>query len=247
MTDFTELQYRTPDSDSASYIKTAVDVISSMQDEVPNAVRYLLEPSNILVLAGLRSVSPYNSFEELTRDESARLSASLRKQGFSVLKEATVYEPPSSIYSVVNILVLQKLSGRYSFLNDDFPIFKGNNHDDFALWAFVCERYLANRMYDQNDSLPRKWASDYYSPANLRFGMELGYPGIAISSLLHTETNGDVHPESAIEEVMIANQEGSAWVTFDVDKTVRQSSEITSTESLWKSVITGVKKECGAI
>ena len=114
---------------------------------------------------------------------------------------------------------------------------------DLMLWTFLCERHLANRMYDLSDSLPIEWSRDYYSPSTLLLGMQLGYPGKAISSLLYSITSSDKNNSTDMIEVTIDKQDGTAHVTFDVHRSIRQDAEIIETEKLWKRVITGVKKE----
>ena len=73
MNDFSELKYQLPSKESAHYIKIAVDIIRDLQKATPSALVYLLEASNILLFAGMRSASPYNDFADLSSDDISNL------------------------------------------------------------------------------------------------------------------------------------------------------------------------------
>lgn len=241
MNDFSELKYQLPSKESAHYIKIAVDIIRDLQKATPSALVYLLEASNILLFAGMRSASPYNDFADLSSDDISNLKGLLRLHGIHTCNEAT--EEGSYSYLLTNLSALKNISCKYSFIAESFPVYSGDNIKDLMLWTFLCERHLANRMYDLSDSLPIEWSRDYYSPSTLLLGMQLGYPGKAISSLLHSTTSSDKNNSTDMIEVTIDKQDGTAHVTFDVHRSIRQDAEIIETEKLWKTVITGVKKE----
>lgn len=240
MNNFSELKYQQLSKEPAHYIKTAVDVIRDLQKTAPSSLPYLLEASNILLLAGLRSASPYNDFADLSSDDMSNLRTLLKIHGIDTCNEAT--EEGSYSYLLTNLSALKNLSSKYNFITEDFPVYSGGSIKDLMLWTFLCERHLANRMYDLSDPLPIEWSRDYYSPSTLLLGMQLGYPGKAISSLLHSIVSSDKKDSRDMVEIVIDNQDGGAHVTFDVHKSIRQDAEIIEIEKLWKAVITGVKK-----
>ncbi|MBP7837544.1 hypothetical protein KA021_02505 [Candidatus Saccharibacteria bacterium] len=248
MTDFTELHYSHTKIQSAVYIKNAVDILLDIQRTLPQSLPSLLAPSNILMFAGLRSLSPYNDFAELTPTQIDELGSQLSKIGIQLMNETyDTIEGEVVTYTIVNTAVLKKLSSRYNFLDEKFPIYSGKTYDEILLWTFLSERHLANRMYTSSDPLPIEWSKDYYGPSTLLLGMELGYPGSAISSVMYNQVDPATYKDTDMLEVMIADQEDTAHVTFNVQRTIRNTPEITTSERLWKNVIRGVQEACNAI
>ena len=104
MNDFSELKYQQPSKESDYYIKTAADVIRDLQKATPSALVYLLEASNILLFAGMRSASPYNDFADLSSDDISDLKGLLRLHGIHTCNEAT--EEGSYSYLLTNLSAL---------------------------------------------------------------------------------------------------------------------------------------------
>lgn len=215
----------------------ATAIIQSASAAMPAAKKLLLEPSNILVLAGARAVSPYNGFESLSDAEQKKLAALLAEHSIAIFNEITPYDDVDfTSFSLVNQSEIKKLDQKYAILKNKIKPPIGFQRQDLVEWFFMFERSLAN-MIDQ-ELLPKSWDNAWF-PHNLRFGMLLGYPGVAISSMLW---DGDI-PDSATEILVAENGDDFPSVSFFVSKTLAEEAEVVKVSLLWKSIIDSVRRE----
>lgn len=237
MKKYNELRFKLPSHSSHNMAKKAVNIIKAVNSAVPSAKNLLLEPSNILLLAGARAISPYNGFESLNDTEFKKLELALTEHSISIFNELTPYDNVDFVsFSLINEQEIKKLDQKYEFLKKKMKPPIGFERQDLIEWFFIFERKLAS-MIDE-DLLPKAWDNSWL-PHNLRFGMLLGYPGIAISSMLW-----DVETSGSYNEILIA-EDGDDFpsVGFYVKKSLAKELEITEISLLWKSIIEIVKQE----
>lgn len=237
MKKYKELKFKLPSVSSRSMAEKAIDIIKATSTAVPAAKKLLLEPSNILLLAGARAMSPYNGFESLSEIEIKNLEIALAEHSISIFNEIGPYDTVDfTSFSLINQTEFKKLDQKYEILKNKIKLPIGFDRLELIEWFFITERKLAD-MVDR-EILPASW-DKYWSPHNIRFGMLLGYPGVAISSSLW---NIDMHePET---EILIA-EDGDDFpsVSFFVTETLAEEIDVLRVSSLWKSIIEIVKQE----
>lgn len=242
---FTELDFVVSTNDAAKAANKAIALIEAAYAHDPGWLVYLLQHSQILLLAGLRAESPYISFSPLiTPLRLKRLRYFLVENGFELMHERASFEKPSHVYSMQNPRLFARLPEMYEFLQSStYQWHAPTNYDAQAVieWCFIVERRLAQMMED--GQLPRTWLFDWWAPHNLRFGMLLGYPGAAISSYLWAGAK-EKHSGKTSDLITIGYQEPDellgAEVSFSTGKKTIQQSEIVYTHELWTTVISTV-------
>ncbi len=142
-----------------------------------------------MLFANLRAQSPYHVLGDEVSDElKSKLDAVLAKHDICRWSDGTVYDKPESgVFSLVNSAVLREIPNHYGFAKDMWvtPV-TSPTVPQVCEWVLVVERIFARRM--DAGTLPKEWLRDWWAPHNLRFGMLLGYPGVAISSNLWAES-----------------------------------------------------------
>jgi len=217
----------------------AVSILNDADQTDPGFLVYLLQPSNVLLLAGLRAQSPYNSFSpRMTPIRLQRLESLLARHGIRLVPEGDLYEPDGDIsYSLLCPELLQRLPERYQALSGQWRPISNCSAAGFAEWCYATERHLATLM--SRGVLPKEWLRDWWAPHHLRFGMLLGYPGVAISSNLWSdawhETNGREEPFDAVK--IGTDQSCCASVGFYCAHHAVNSAEVRQLRGLWEQTL----------
>jgi hypothetical protein len=92
--------------------------------------------------------------------------------------------------------------------------------------------------------LPEEWTVDHWAPHNLRFGMLLGYPGQAISSICWTEATQE---EDGKHQTITASMpfQGlfcGAYVSYDYVPELKFNPIIQQHQAQWSNVLRSVYK-----
>jgi|GEM_PF-1265916 len=247
---FQELHYNEPSVSSSDAAKKATPVIKDIFNTVPAALPFILEPSALLLFANLRAESPYHVVgTALDDDQLDKLDAVLAKHDiyrFTETLPAESANPGEEIFSLINPTMLNAIPNQYECVKDIWVPISPEAPFRYAYieWLLVVERSLAKLM--DEGKLPSDWLKDWWAPHNVRFGMQLGYPGEAISSSLWAEAHereGNRRPDS-IEEVIAAEDARyfGARVGFYVAPEVAKKSSVAHTVQLWKEVIAEIYK-----
>lgn len=238
---FQELEYTQPSISIQQASERAIRVIKDLLEVAPSALPYIMEPSAILVFANLRTQSPYHILgDEVTGDIKAKLDAVLLKHTISRWEDDTRYDDPKTgIFSLVNSTVFNQIPNHYGFAKSIWkcPV-QSPNIAQICEWVLVMERSFAGLM--ESDSLPREWLRDWWAPHNLRFGMLLGYPGVAISSALWAASRAHLtNSEFDETEVLIAAQ-GTYFgtqVAFYLHPKAKDDPSVKGITHVWSEVI----------
>src|SRR5882757_8387610 len=112
-TKFNDVPYNTPHKNATTYAAAALAHLRHFDFLDHRLLAYLLAPSNVLALAGLRAMSPYN--DALHPDIDASLfKKELVARGFLWVDEnPTVVKPPLSSFALINLDVADRLADRY--------------------------------------------------------------------------------------------------------------------------------------
>ncbi len=251
---YKELQYVPPAVSVQQAADKAIKTLRAAYEIDPGWLVYLLQHSTILLLAGLRTESPYISFSP--QMWPARVT---RLKNFLVKHDLCLYDGRPSfdrsrdhtVYTLYSPKLMAKLPEQYKFLQTPglrWSAPSDASHQALVEWCFFIERNLALQM--EEGTLPRKWLYDWWAPHNLRFGMLLGYPGVAISSCLWQESR-EKHlghkkplPEVFIQEL---DEMLGARVGFYTAKSTLKDPEVMHIYNLWTNVIKIVVDTMGAL
>jgi len=204
---------------------------------------YLLQHSTILMLSGLRAQSPYMSFSpDMGGQRMTRFKHYLKSQGVLLLANEPHEENiPTASHFMVMPKTIEHLPEFYGFLHFERPYERQlleQNILGFVTWSSVIEAKFASMM--ESGALPKEWLHDWWAPHNLRFGMLLGYPGVAISSALWAQSKPRMHgkdSKSVHFQMYEPDEMHGAEVGYYVSKDSGQSPEIAEHHTLWNSVI----------
>lgn len=239
-----ELHYRINEFSSSVAAGRAVHILEAAERIDPGFLAYLLQPSNLLLLAGLRAESPYLAFPpRMTRVRRSRLTALLGQHEILIVPERTSYEHdlPES-FALVSPAHLGDITKRYTALCDEWIVPVDYSARGYAEWCYVMENRLAKMMSDER--LPNEWLRDWWAPHHLRFGAILGYPGVAISSALWAEAiMVRTGREQSLTEILITPESDTGYgtrVCYDVAVQAREVAEVNQVRDLWTATIAEV-------
>ena len=232
MTNYKKLKYFPDTVHSAQRAESAIKIIEEITDQTPHPLPYLLEPSNLLALADMRALGPYNNFVgNLSKDDFRKMELILNRHGFYIFRECP------NMDSLVNLSAIQSLPKKYGFLANSFPDLKDYSQYNFLEWTFMLERALGSMISDKK--LPVQW-DKYWTPHDLSFGMLLGYPGVAITSLIQDNTakgSSSTADDYTASIVISEASDAYAEVSFACHRSVADSEEVTELVQSWKKTI----------
>jgi hypothetical protein len=242
---FQELQYKQPSIKISEAAEKAVLIIKDILNVVPAAMPFILEPSALLLFANLRAESPYHLLgDALDSDQVSKLDVVLAKHGIYRFTEELPAEsayPGEEVFSLINPTMLNAIPSQYACMKEIWTPLNLAVPFRYAYieWAFVTERALAKLMED--GKLPTDWLKDWWAPHNLRFGMLLGYPGVAISSALWSEARdrSGMKKRDAMIELVVAidKQYFGTQVAFYINRAVINNQSVVNIKDTWEKVI----------
>lgn len=229
--------YIPPHHPAQSYACRALEVLEEAERLDVRLLAFLLAPSNVLALAGLRSYSPYN--DALPADvDSAAFGEIIAKYDLLWLDEQpNIENPPLASFALVNFHVVDRLYEQYPLqaVTNNGRVRERSEWGFFA-WQAGLDIALARAM--ENDELPHAWLKDWWSPMNTRFGMLLGYPGVAIEAFVDAESRAQT---SGLINILVAEGRfNSASVAFVVRSDQRDHDDAVGTITTWKETLKAV-------
>lgn len=240
-----EIEYRLSAITADQAATMVIEALTEVEKLGSDSLRYCMQPSNLLAIAGLKSVSPHNTIDEDFSDEQI---SSLNKVLISydcafVAQNEYGSSPDSRDYSVMNFGALQTIAKVYPVMDGLLAAPTTPNWADYVQWSNKARYHLAMKM-DEN-ILPKKWLQDWWNPHHLHFGMMLGYPGIALAS---TAKRGikelDRQTDMELVEIEIASSfYDSIDISYAVDKQMINHEQIKKHSQLWKDTLQGVYNE----
>jgi len=166
-------------------------ILEACGKHFPKLVPYLLEPSNVLALGGLRGVSPYVTFgkyDVLARSDA--FNKLLHRFGIRLIEEEGHYgeNTPSNehFYLLIHTGACEAVPEQYRAVAGWWAP-KPRKYDYLNYGNWYTYNLLECAMRLEHGKLPKQWLADWWAPHNICFGMLLGYPGVAICSLVNSE------------------------------------------------------------
>ncbi|WP_329101628.1 hypothetical protein [Streptomyces sp. NBC_01439] len=235
---FSEIPYVPPKATAKDYAGRALELLRGFEHLDPRLLAYMLAPSNILALAGLRSFSPYNDKLRFNLD-MPKFEKLLSDNGLLWLNEnpnGNDSDLPS--YALVNFDVADHLSEAYPLdaIVSTGPVPERSNWGFFA-WVGALDISFARAI--ENSVLPKQWLADWWSPHNIRFGMLLGYPGAAISSFVQSGI-GDKQPSEMDHVTISSGLLSSPDVAFLIDRNLTAREDVATVIQLWQATLVAV-------
>lgn len=185
---YDQFEYACPAVSPEDAAARALAILKEAESIDPGFLVYLLQDSNVLLLAGLRPQSPYNGFSpQMTKERMVRFMELLERHDIVLVTERSEYEADEDhSFSLFHRQVMTKVPETYGFAKKFWQNPLDYSHAGFTVWSEYMHYRLA-RMMDWDNELPDMWLLDWWAPHNILFGMLLGYPGEAISSNLWTD------------------------------------------------------------
>lgn len=231
------LPYQKPRHEAQVYARRALEVLREAGQVDARLLAYLLAPSNVLALAGLRGYSPYN--DALPDDiDMTTFGEVLTKHGLLWLDEhPNVANPPLPSFALVNFDVADRLHEQYPLA----AVAENGRVQERSQWGFYAWQAgldIALARVMEADELPRGWLTDWWSPMNIRFGMLLGYPGVAIEAFVDAESSAQT---SGLANVLVAEGRfNSASVAFAANSDQYDHDDVVGTAMTWKETLKAV-------
>jgi hypothetical protein len=240
---YLELGYVVPPVTAKKAAAIAIRRIESARVLDVGYLVYLLQHSNILVLAGLRAVSPSLKLSpEMSGRRLQRFEQYLKSTNIYLLPENKDDSNDSAVsYSLCSPKAIERLHDTYTLHTRDrrfLPTHFSPTVDGFTLWSYELERNLAMLM--EGGTLPRTWLYDWWAPHSVRNGMLLGYPGAAISSYVWAESDRKHNGKTKVPTVINMYEPDDMLgeeVNFLITKPALQVPEVAELYELWNSVI----------
>lgn len=242
--DFNELGYVLPEGTPKEYSDRAIAILKDLLDSDPSTAVYVMEPSAVLLFAGLRAQSPYHELgSNITEVKKQKLNLLLARYDIYTYYDRMHYDNKNkNVFSLISKTGLEEVASRYRFFNKKWILpYDYTSSTALLEWLNAIEYRVAGYM--QSGDLPEEWLRSYWNPSTLCFGVLLGYPGKAISSCLwDLINNSDDKPK--ITWIMISD--GSpyygAHVGFDVHAELAMDDQIESLKKLWADTLELVYK-----
>ena len=233
------LQYHQSPYTVTDHAAEADTILEACSKQFPEMLIYLLEPSNLLALGGLRGVSAYAEFGKHTKlAVSPEFTAFLKKFGLRLILEQGNYGPKQAKPSYLLIH-----TGAFEALKDQYHAVSGwwepkpQHYDYFNYIDWYTYNMFECEMRMEKDKLPAQWLANWWAPHHMCFGMLLGYPGAAISSLLTSDmiykTLG-VPPDMVTVEFKYPETAG-VQVAYQIQKSDTGSKQIEAHGKRWQS------------
>jgi hypothetical protein len=237
-----QLNYQLPTVSPDEFAAKADALLSECAQDFPSLLPYLLEPSNLLAIAGLRAESPYvmlgDDGQNSSLVQSKRFQLFLRKYGLALVQEYFDYGEgsPTPIYFLINLQALHNLPRTYGFneswwLGDPIEL----DYLNYGNWYTQTQSRLVQLMED--GQLPNMWLRDWWAPHNILFGMLLGYPGVAVCSSCDAEASYRVTNEvpDTVQIEFAYPENIGAKVSCDVLRADAGSPQIRHHRKLWQA------------
>ncbi|MCP3797983.1 hypothetical protein NLX83_01800 [Allokutzneria sp. A3M-2-11 16] len=232
----TEISYVPPET--KDYATRALTLLHTFERFDRRLLAHMLAPSNVLALAGLRSMSPYNDRLRFEID-TKQFKKLLASHGFLWLNEQpNVTDPELPSYALINFNVADNLAATYPLetISKVGPVLE---RSDWGFFGWQAGLDIAIVRAIENELHFSEWLRDWWSPHNIRFGMLLGYPGAAISSFVQAEVSEDRHKH--MKTIMIANDVfKSPDVAFVIDEDYLGRADVVSTVDTWRTTLARV-------
>lgn len=230
---FDELGYYMPDKTPEVYADRAVKILNDLIENNPETAVYVMQPSSVLLFAGLRAISPYHSFDdEVTDVQKKAFDGTLAKHGIH-----RIGGDKENSFVLVSETGTQDVKNRYDIVADNWSAPNSYDAESFTKWMDVNGSDIGAKL--KSGRLPSQWQHDAdYTIQNLLFGILLGYPGQAISSAMWAAFNGD---PSGMKLSHVIVDDGKQYdgteVSYDVDPSIVDSDEIIRHKELWTETI----------
>jgi hypothetical protein len=232
------LKYHASPYTITDHAAEADTILEACSKEFPELLPYLLEPSNLLALGGLRGVSAYATFgkhDKIVR--SAEFKEFLHRFGLYVLLEEVHYgpRPDEPSYLLIHTGAFEALKDHYYAVQDWWaarPL--EYDHMNYFVW-YMYNLTDCQQMMESN-KLPQQWLAEWWAPHNVCFGMLLGYPGVAICSYVTADmvcrTLG-VQPDIVTVTFHYPETNG-VQVAYDIQQADANSRQIESHRKRWQ-------------
>lgn len=243
---FDQLHYHCPQVTAQRAAEQAMAVLKDAEQTDPGFLVYLLNYSNLLLLAGLRAESPYNTFQPGMQGERfERFRELLRRHDIEVAQEWGAYEEPNDAYSLFHTKAILQIPEQYAFTQPFWVAPKTYGNADYCEWGMYMHHHLVSLM--EKGKLPKQWLRDWWAPHNILFGMLLGYPGEAIASLCYAEANyQETGAEDPIPVQWLPRDDYfGTTVGYNINPAAQKRPAPTKLFKLWKDVLAIVGKQYG--
>jgi hypothetical protein len=239
---YTELEYVLPSVDVKAVIEQVIRTLETISKLDGGCLFYVIQPSNILALAGLRAQSPYNEFEpSFSIERRTSLATALKAFGCSIRFEKPDHEEDSNLFSIMSQRAFDEVPQRYRVIQAYWKNLKQfEDSSDFEKWSSEFEASLKVAM--EHNILPKQWLLDPEASHNIRFGMLLGYPGQAIASLcwLDVQRKNNTEQQELTATLPFQGLYCGAHVNYVYASELKNNSEINAHQRLWANVLSGV-------
>lgn len=214
-------------------------ILEACAREFPQLLRYLLEPSNLLALGGFRGVSPYADFGKHNKLVAGpEFTAFLHRFGLRLILEKPSYgvahAEPS--YLLIHTGAFEALKQQYRAVAAWWDA-RPREYDYLNYVEWYTYHMLECEMRMEKDELPAQWLANWWAPHHICFGMLLGYPGAAISSLAASDmvykTLG-VQPDMMTVEFTYPEDQG-APVSYEIQASDAGSKQIRTHAERWQT------------
>lgn len=231
--------------DAAVQVDTTLKRLKAIEKINDELYINALQSSALLCLADVRGLSPYHSFSrQLNQKELSAINEQLYPLGLAIFSENLLPFNPEpyevTVFSFVNVEALKTLPKRYTFLADvPYPVLIDGRDNVLTSATWDSQNFrLARLMID--GLLPKTWLKDWFAPNDLRFGMQLGYPGAAIAALLWSQAE----EKNNLVEIIVDDAEDldGTWVSFGVAHSYKTSPEVRHVADLWIEIIQRTRK-----
>ena len=236
---YNTFSYSLPQGLVTMYAQNALEILQAVGDLNTAALPLLLRADVVLTLSGVRAFDVYmddpNDF--LTAKEVSRLTELLQSYGLHLESQRSEYSTKSDekfSYYLVNTSALKRIPAQYklkAWIEPKAPY----SFDRLMAWAYLVEKQIYAAIY--SNELPNKWATDYWAPHNIRFGVLLGYPGEAIASLFDQTSESAQLIESTIAYYDIYH---AAHPIYVFNSELKANQNIIDHQRLWSDILVKV-------
>ncbi len=220
---------------TATYTKNALDKLMLLEDKLGSDVAFFVEPNMILTLSGVRGFADHITYYKLASDRDKILAVFSAAQSIQEKLDLQIFPEASQNVSgkplvaceVINLTGLRRTLGMTKLVSMSAPAAISTYEDYMAWYAEYLKKVAQNHP-----------GTSYAAQQDIAFGIVLGYPDVAIKSILEeTEENGSDYMDARIA---CATQYVCPQPIYSYHKKLKDYSEITYHEELWSEILQAV-------
>lgn len=225
------LTYKLPSKSAQDYASTALAILQNFEKDQSSALPLLLRADVVLTISGVRAYTTYIDSSDAPGVDFTFLRKELGSHGISFFEDSiSGYEHYAENWNVINHSAFEKLAEVYG--HEIIPKLKTKitNATEMIAWNYFIELEIRSYLDHNPGEFTKRLLQDQFAAHNIRFGILLGYPTVA----LLTSSEKDLLEA----KIAFSDRYNSAHPTYHFPIDLAANSDILNHQKLWSEILT---------